>query len=69
MDTITVNLGKNIKLSGKGFKYCTADTLNAQGITACLLYTSDAADERVDGEPERRLAGPDHRVGAARAGL
>jgi hypothetical protein len=35
VDTITVNLGKQIKLNGKGFKYCTADTLNAQGITAC----------------------------------
>ena len=35
VDTITVNLGKNIKLSGKGFKYCTADTLNTEGITGC----------------------------------
>ena len=35
VDTIVVNLGKQLKLSGKGFKYCTADTLNAQGKTAC----------------------------------
>jgi hypothetical protein len=35
VDTITVNLGKNIKLSGKGFKYCTAETLNSQGSVAC----------------------------------
>jgi hypothetical protein len=35
VDTITVNIGKQVKLSGKGFKYCTAATLNAQGKTAC----------------------------------
>jgi hypothetical protein len=35
VDTITVNLGKQIKLSGKGFKYCTAETLNTQGKAAC----------------------------------
>jgi len=35
VNTITVNLGKNIKLSGKGFKYCTAATLNTEGKTGC----------------------------------
>jgi hypothetical protein len=35
VDTITVNLGKQLKLSGKGFKYCTAETLNTQGKAAC----------------------------------
>jgi hypothetical protein len=35
VDTITVNIGKQVKLSGKGFKYCTATTLNTQGKTAC----------------------------------
>ena len=35
VDTITVNIGKQVKLSGKGFKYCTANTLNTQGKTAC----------------------------------
>jgi hypothetical protein len=35
VDTITVNLGKTLKLDGKGFKYCTADTLNSQGSAAC----------------------------------
>jgi hypothetical protein len=35
VDTITVNIGKQVKLSGKGFKYCTAATLNGQGKTAC----------------------------------
>ena len=28
-------LGKNVKLDGKGFKYCTANTLNGKGQTAC----------------------------------
>ena len=32
VDTITVNVGKNVKLSGKGFKYCTATTLNNEGL-------------------------------------
>lgn len=35
VDTITVNLGKQLKLNGKGFKYCTANTLNSQGKAAC----------------------------------
>jgi hypothetical protein len=35
VDTITVFIGKNVKLDGKGFKYCTADTLNGKGQTAC----------------------------------
>lgn len=35
VDTITVNIGKQVKLSGKGFKYCTAATLNTEGITGC----------------------------------
>ena len=35
VDTITVNIGKQIKLSGKGFKYCNANTLNTEGITGC----------------------------------
>jgi hypothetical protein len=32
VNTITVYVGKQVKLSGKGFKYCTAATLNAQGL-------------------------------------
>ncbi len=35
VDTITVNVGKQVKLSGKGFKYCTAAKLNAQGNSGC----------------------------------
>jgi hypothetical protein len=35
VDTITVNVAKNVKLSGKGFKYCSAAKLNSQGRTAC----------------------------------
>jgi hypothetical protein len=35
VDTITVNVGKQIKLNGKGFKYCTATKLNTEGITGC----------------------------------
>ena len=35
VDTITVFLAKNLKLGGKGFKYCTAAALNTKGKTAC----------------------------------
>jgi opacity protein-like surface antigen len=35
VDTITVNIAKNVKLNGKGFKYCSASKLNSQGKTAC----------------------------------
>ncbi len=35
VDTITVNIAKNVKLNGKGFKYCTAAALNSKGKTAC----------------------------------
>jgi hypothetical protein len=35
VDTITVNVAKNVKLNGKGFKYCSASKLNSQGKTAC----------------------------------
>jgi len=35
VDTITVNVAKNVKLSGKGFKYCSAAKLNSKGRTAC----------------------------------
>ena len=36
VDTITVNLGKNVKLNGKGFKYCTAaDSSTRRAVTAC----------------------------------
>jgi hypothetical protein len=35
VQTITVFIDKKIKLSGKGFKYCTAATLNGKGQTAC----------------------------------
>ena len=35
VDTITVNIGKNVKLNGKGFKYCKAADINAQGKTVC----------------------------------
>jgi hypothetical protein len=35
VSTITVNVAKNVKLGGKGFKFCTADSLNTKGKTAC----------------------------------
>ena len=35
VDTITVNVGKNVKLSGKGFPFCSAATINAQGKDVC----------------------------------
>jgi hypothetical protein len=35
VDTITVNLAKNAKLNGKGFKFCSANKLNTKGKTAC----------------------------------
>src|SRR5215216_7028089 len=35
VDTITVNVAKNVKLNGKGFKFCSASKLNSQGKTAC----------------------------------
>jgi len=35
VDTITVFVAKNVKLSGKGFKFCTAAALNTKGKTAC----------------------------------
>ena len=35
VSSITVFVAKNIKLNGKGFKFCTAAKLNAKGKTAC----------------------------------
>ena len=35
VDTITVFLAKNVKLNGKGFKFCSAAKLNSKGKTAC----------------------------------
>jgi hypothetical protein len=35
VNTITVLVAKNVKLNGKGFKFCTAAKLNAKGKTAC----------------------------------
>ena len=35
VDTITVNLGTNVKLNGKGFKFCKAADINAQGKGVC----------------------------------
>jgi hypothetical protein len=35
VDKITVFIAKNVKLNGKGFKFCSAAKLNAQGKTAC----------------------------------
>jgi hypothetical protein len=35
VDSITVFVAKNVKLNGKGFKFCTAAKLNAKGKTAC----------------------------------
>ena len=43
VDTITVNVGKQVKLSGKGFKYCTAPTLNSQGKDACPSGSKDGS--------------------------
>src|SRR3954451_21759970 len=35
VSSITVFVAKNIKLNGKGFKYCSAATLNSRGKSAC----------------------------------
>ena len=35
VDTITVNIGKNVKLNGRGFKFCKAADINAQGKSVC----------------------------------
>jgi hypothetical protein len=35
VDSITVNIAKNVKLDGDGFVYCTAATLNTTGKTGC----------------------------------
>jgi len=35
VSSITVFVAKNVKLNGKGFKYCTAATLNSRGKSAC----------------------------------
>jgi len=35
VNTITVFVAKNVKLNGKGFKFCTAAKLNSKGKTAC----------------------------------
>src|SRR4051794_30314478 len=35
VSSITVFVAKNIKLNGKGFKYCSAAKLNSQGKRAC----------------------------------
>jgi hypothetical protein len=54
VDTITVNLGKQIKLSGKGFKYCTANTLNTQGKAAC------PSGSKAGGGTANAVVGPGH---------
>jgi hypothetical protein len=54
VDTIVVNLGKQLKLDGKGFKYCTASTLNAQGKTAC------PSGSKAGGGTASAVVGPDH---------
>jgi hypothetical protein len=54
VDTITVNLGKQIKLNGKGFKYCTADTLNTQGKAAC------PSGSKAGGGTAHAVVGPGH---------
>jgi hypothetical protein len=35
VDTITVSVDKNVKLNGKGFKYCSASKINAEGDDGC----------------------------------
>ncbi len=54
VDTITVLLGRNIKLNGKGFKYCTADTLNTQGASAC------PSGSKAGGGTAHAVLGPGH---------
>jgi hypothetical protein len=54
VDTITVFLGKNLKLDGKGFKYCTAFTLNTQGKAAC------PAGSKAGSGTANAVVGPDH---------
>jgi hypothetical protein len=54
VDTITVNVGKQVKLSGKGFKYCTAATLNSQGKTAC------PSGSKAGGGTANAVVGPGH---------
>jgi hypothetical protein len=54
VDTIVVNLGKQIKVDGSGFKYCTANTLNTQGKTAC------PSGSKAGGGTASAVVGPDH---------
>ena len=54
VDTITVFLGKNLKLNGKGFKYCTADMLNTGGKAAC------PAGSKAGGGTANAILGPGH---------
>jgi hypothetical protein len=54
VNTITVFIGKNVKLNGKGFKYCTAETLNSQGAAAC------PAGSKAGGGSAHAILGPGH---------
>jgi hypothetical protein len=54
VDTITVFLGKKLKLDGKGFKYCTANTLNTQGKDAC------PSGSKAGGGTASAVLGPGH---------
>jgi hypothetical protein len=54
VDTITVLLGRNIKLNGKGFKYCTAATLNTKGQSAC------PSGSKAGGGTAHAVLGPGH---------
>jgi hypothetical protein len=54
VDTITVNIGKQVKLSGKGFPYCTAATLDSQSHAGCK------PGSKVGGGTAHAVAGPGH---------
>jgi hypothetical protein len=54
VDTITVNVGKNVKLNGKGFKFCTANTLNTKGKSAC------PSGSKAGGGTANAVLGPGH---------
>jgi hypothetical protein len=54
VDTIIINLGKNVKLSGKGFPTCDAFKLNTEGQTAC------PSGSKAGGGSAHAVVGPGH---------
>jgi hypothetical protein len=60
VDTITVNIGKQVKLSGKGFKYCSASTLNTQGLKDASGNPTCPAGSKAGGGTAHAVVGPGH---------